>query len=406
MRLTTTTIKTLALPAGVSDRIYFDDTLPGFGLRLRASGAASWIVQYDVHGKTKKFTLGTPTVLDPNTARNKARNLLASIRLGGDPAKEKQQAKQQAAETFGALLVRAEPQGYLAIKQAKSKAGSRTFKEAERHLVKYAKALHRTPVKDVDRRAVSALVAAVASKNGPIAANNMLGTLSGYFTWLIREGLIDVNPASYANKAVANGPRDRVLAPEEYRTISTVLGDSDYADIFRVLAYTGARKTEIGSLRFDEIDFEKGVIELPASRTKNSQPHVIPLVPQVLAILQARPANGREFVFGYGRGFTGWAWAKRALDARTGPMPAWVLHDLRRFVSTNMHDKLGVAPHVVEAILGHIAGFKSGVAGVYNKASYLDERRRALEKWAAYLDEIVSGKRAPAKVVAIGPRQG
>ena len=397
MRLTTATIRALALPPGATDKTYFDDGLPGFGLRLRASGAVSWVVQYDFGGKTKKVTLGTPAILDPGAARTKAKDILAAVRLGIDPAADKRQAQERAAETFGALLVR-----YFVFKQAKAKPGSRSFKEVERHLAKYAKPLHARPLMTIDRRAVAGLVSAIASKAGPSAANNMLGSLSGYFTWLIREGLLEgVNPASYVNKAVANKGRDRVLTPSEFAKIWNALGDSDYADIFKLLTYTAARKTEIGALRWDEIRFEESVIELPASRTKNGKPHIIPLVPQALAILQARPINDREYVFGYGRGFTGWAWAKRALDERVGPMAPWVLHDLRRFFSTVAHDQLGVPPHIAEACLGHIAGFKSGVAATYNRASYLDERRRALEKWRAYLDEVVSGKRASAKVVRL-----
>jgi len=252
------------------------------------------------------------------------------------------------------------------------------------------------------RRDIAALMSTIASRNGATAANCMLGSLSGYFTWLIREGLIEgANPAAYVNKAVASKSRDRVIAPEEFRTIWSALGDSDYADVFRILVYTAARKTEIGSLRWSEIDFDAAEIRLPGARTKNGKPHVIPLSAPALTILKARPQNGRDFVFGYGKGFTGWAWAKAALDERTGPLEPWVLHDLRRFFSTNAHDKLGVPPHIVEACLGHVSGFKSGVSGVYNKATYLDERRRALEKWAAFLEGIIAGKQPTAKVVRL-----
>jgi integrase len=404
LKLTTTTIKTLTLPAGVKDKTFWDNDLGGFGLRLREGGATRWVVQYDLGGKTKRVTLGTTTMLELGAARARARDILASVRLGGDPAAEKRQAHERAAETFVVLLSR-----YLPHKQAKAKPGSRSFKEVERHLTKYARTLHTRPIVAIDRRAVAALVSTIAAKAGPAAANNMLGSLSGYFTWLTREGLIDTNPASYVNKAAANKSRDRVLTAGEFREIWNALGDSDYADIFRLLAYTAARKTEIGGLRGDEVDLDHAEINLPALRTKNNRPHVIPLTAPALAILKARPQNGREFVFGTGQGFTGWARAKAALDERIiatrkaagikVSMPGWVLHDLRRFFSTNAHDKLGVAPHIVEACLGHISGFKSGVSAVYNRATYIAERRRALEKWAAFVNEVVTGKRAKAGVV-------
>jgi integrase len=408
LKLTTATIKTLALPAGVRDKTFWDDNLGGFGLRLREGGAARWVVQYDLGGKTKRVTLGTTAMLDLGAARAKARDILAAVRLGNDPAAEKRQAHERAAETFGALLAR-----YLPHKQAQLKAGSRSFKEVERHLTKYARSLHARPVTAIDRGIIAELVSTIASKNGPTAANCMLGSLSGYFGWLIREGLIsDVNPASYVNKAAANKSRDRVLTPDEFREIWNAFGDSDYADIFRLLAYTAARKSEIGGLRWDEVDLDDAAeLRLPASRCKNGKPHVIPLSDPALAILRARPRNGRDFVFGTGQGYAGWAWAKRALDERIAaarkaagikaPMPPWVLHDLRRFFSTNAHDKLGIQPHIVEACLGHVSGFKSGVSGVYNKADYLDERRRALEKWAGYAEGIVTGKRPAAEVVRL-----
>ena len=396
MKLTTTTIKTLALPAGVRDKTYFDDSLGGFGLRLREGGAARWVVQYDLGGKTKRVTLGTTAMLELGAARAKAKDMLAAVRLGGDPAAEKRQAHERASESFGALLAR-----YLPHKQAQLKTGSRSFKEVERHLTKYARSLHARPVTAIDRRTIAALVATIASKNGPTAANCMLGSLSGYFGWLIREGLIsDVNPASYVNKAAAKKSRERVLTAEEFREIWNALGDSDYADIFRLLALTGARKSEIGGLRWDEIDLGNAVVEIPASRMKANRPHVIPLSGPALEILRRRPRTG-DYVFGRGRGFQGWSARRKALDAAIGSArPDFVLHDLRRLASTVMHEKLGIQPHIVERVLAHV-GHQRGVAGTYNKAEYLAERRRALVRWADYVLAVVTGEESTALVVLL-----
>src|SRR5262245_4973879 len=111
MRLTTTNIKTLTLPPGVKDKTFWDDDLGGFGLRLLEGGSARYVVQYDVGGKTKRVTLD-PALFDFGKARAKAKDLLASVRLGGDPAADKREAHTRAAETFGALLPR-----YLAVQQ-------------------------------------------------------------------------------------------------------------------------------------------------------------------------------------------------------------------------------------------------------------------------------------------------
>ena len=241
MQLTTATIKTLTLPAGVSEKTYFDDEVPGFGLRLRAGGAARFVVQYDIGPKTRRMTLGSLGTLDLGTARKSAKDILAAVRLGRDPAGAKIEARIRVGETFGALLTR-----YLPHKRAQLRA--RSFKEIERHLTKYARSLHAYAVASIDRRSVAALMSTTTTKNGPTAANCMLGSLSGYFTWLAREGLIERNPASYVNKAAENKSRDRVLTEAELRALWAALGDDDYGDIVKLLIYTAARRGEIGGL--------------------------------------------------------------------------------------------------------------------------------------------------------------
>jgi integrase len=395
MKLTAATIKALTLPPGASDKTFWDDELGGFGLRLRTGGSRNWVVQYDIGSKSKRITLGTTAMLDIGTARAKAKDLLASVRLGGDPASEKREARAKAAETFGAILPR-----YLAKQQGERRA--RSFKELERHLVKYARPLHPRALTSIDRRAISGMIATIAERNGPSAAINAYGSLSGYFSWLMREGLLEQNPVLYTNKPEAGAPRDRVLTDDELRTIWSVLGEDDYGDIVKLLVYTAARRHEIGDLRWDELSLDNAVIELPASRMKNSRPHLIPLSAPALAILKKRQRNNREHVFGCGSsGFQGWSWRRKDLDARiAGPRPTWVLHDFRRFASTVMHEQLGIQPHIVERILAHV-GHQSGVAGTYNRSDYIAEKRRALQRWAEHVQAIVTGEPAKAKVVQL-----
>jgi integrase len=71
-------------------------------------------------------------------------------------------------------------------------------------------------------------------------------------------------------------------------------------------------------------------------------------------------------------------------------MPPWRLHDLRRTAATLMAEKLGVLPHIIEAVLNHVSGAKSGIAGVYNRATYADEMRASLCKWADYVEGLVA----------------
>jgi integrase len=122
--------------------------------------------------------------------------------------------------------------------------------------------------------------------------------------------------------------------------------------VVRLLMLTGQRLAEIGALRWSEIT-ENGIV-LPASRTKNSRQHAIPLVPAARAILDARPRRpDRDFIFGRRRDrpLTGWSVCKAVLDGRLGSAVApWVHHDLRRTMATRMAET-GIAPHVIEAVL-------------------------------------------------------
>ena len=139
----------------------------------------------------------------------------------------------------------------------------------------------------------------------------------------------------------------------------------------------------------------------------------MPLSAPALALLRAIPQHeGRQLVFlgRLGKGMTSYSWSKARLDeriaaARGAPLPHWTLHDLRRSVVTLLSEsrerrhKKGhleeietfcfAQPHVVEAIVNYISGVKAGVAGTYNKALYLAERRAALEQWAAHLMSLV-----------------
>ncbi len=109
------------------------------------------------------------------------------------------------------------------------------------------------------------------------------------------------------------------------------------------------------------------------------------------------PREDSDFVFGRGEGgFSGWSQCKGRLDAKLDLAP-WTLHDARRSISTVLHEKFNVPPHVVEAILGHISGHRAGVAGTYNRALYLDQRREALEKYAGHIKGLARAKLAVVK---------
>jgi integrase len=401
MKLTKINIAKVVVPPGKTEIIQFDDDVPGFGLRIRVGGSATWIFQYRQGNKQRRLSLGSAAAIPAQNARTRATELHARVRLGEDPAGQKIESRTRAVETLGSIL-----RPFLLVKKAALKP--RSYEQVERHLLMHAKRLHGLQTTAIDRRTVAALLTELAANNGAGLANSVRASLSAFFSWAMREGLADSNPIIGTNKAVTKGARDRVLTDDELRLIWNALPDSDYGDIMRLLALTGQRREEIGSLRWREIDFDKAVIALPAERTKNGRPHDVALSPAALAILKARPHRvGRDLVFGTGaNGYLGWSNYKLLLDARIatkGTVSPWRLHDLRRTVSTQMHDALGIPPHIVEAVLNHISGHRAGVAGTYNRALYAKDKAVALARWAEHLGAIVSGR--SSKVVAM-PKGG
>jgi integrase len=352
------------------------------------------------------MVLGSTAMLAAHDARSQAQSILAQVKLGGDPAREKQARQDEAEDTIGKLLPR-----FLDWQRQRLKP--RSFIETNRHLVQHAARLHRLPIRTLDRRAVATLLSELTDNNGPGAANRTRGSLSAFCSWAIREGYIDANPVSYTNKAIETGARERVLTDAELARIWRACGDDPYGVVVKLLMLTGARREEIGGLRWSEVDLDEATITLPPPRTKNKREHVIPLVPMARDLIAAQPrridtdGSPCDLVFGRGqRGRGDWSGSRADLDTRiaaTGkPLTAWVLHDLRRTLSTALHgEPFKVPPHVVETLLGHVSGHKAGVAGVYNRAPYLDERRRALTRWARHITALVSGELSTAEVVTL-----
>jgi integrase len=397
MRLTDKTLATLSLRAGEAEHKFFDDDIPGFGLRLRAGGASRWIYQYKIGPRHRRMTLGSTKALTATRARATASDLHARVRLGEDPAGDKAENRIRAGETFKAVL-----DTYMAGQRDQLKPLS--YVQKERHLLKHCHALHVMPLIKIDRRTVAAKLAKVAARSGPIESNRVRASLSAFFSWCISEGYIEANPVTGTNRR-AEKTRDRILSDAELKAIWTATaGADDYSAIVRLLLLTGCRADEIGSLSWPEVFGDR--IVLPGARTKNSRDHIVPLSAPAQTILEARPKMlNRDFVFGRphnNAGFTGWSACKVLLDERIKASRAkienWCNHDLRRTVATRMGE-LGVAPHIIEAVLNHVSGHKHGVAGIYNRATYADEKQAALILWADHLMSVVEGK--ARKVVAL-----
>jgi len=402
MKLTTANIRTLTLPAGKREAIFFDADIPGFGLRLREGGSRSFVFQYRVGTKQRRIVLGKVSASDIGKVRDTAKDLHAKVRLGGDPAGDRAENRAKATETFEAVAAT-----YLTHQRINLRP--RSYVDIERHLLKHAKALHGLQLAKIERRDIAACITAVAKNSGPVTGNRVRTSLSGFFSWAIRAGLVDANPVSNTNRHEEKS-RDRVLSPAELRLIWNALRVDHYGAILKLLALTAQRPGEIAGLRWSEIDLEKSIIVLPGERTKNHRTHVVPLSLAAQVILKAQPRRAtragklRDLIFGLGeQAFSGWSNSKERLDAtileeqrkqdpNAKPLPHWTPHDLRRSAATHMANELDIEPHIIEAVLNHISGHKSGVAGIYNRAPYERHKRAALDRWAEYLLALVEGR--------------
>ncbi|HTW70761.1 MAG TPA: site-specific integrase [Acetobacteraceae bacterium] len=393
----------------MSDVIYWDEDMPSFGLRCLRPGAGKdgkekagtrrYIVQYrTTDGTQRRVRLGDPKVVSLEDAKDKARDLLAQVQLGGDPQRDRKDARH--APRVSELV-----DDYL--KAAEKRLRERSYAETGRHLRQHAKPLHSRPANAVDRREIAELLASVAEHSGGVTANRVRSSLSAMWTWAVMEGRQEQNPVAATRKPTAEASRERVLTDWELAAIwKATGGDHDHDRIVRVLMLTAARRDEVGRMEWSELDGDLWTV--PGKRTKNGLPHELPL--PALAVAQLPKRQG-DCVAVFGKketGFSGWSRCKARLDGRLlaqlvkafkqdhGRAPrkdevklaTWTLHDLRRTVATWLNEH-GELPHVVEAVLNHVSGAaKRGVAGTYNRALYREQKRTALAHWAKHVAEL------------------
>jgi integrase len=208
--------------------------------------------------------------------------------------------------------------------------------------------------------------------------------------------------------------RDRALSDAEIRWLweACEAVGWPFGPLVKLLVLTAQRRDEVAGMERPEIDLAKQNWTMPREKAKNNRAHEVQLSDAVIAVLKAVPRVGDGLVFTM-TGTTpvsGFSRVKARIDAamlaakrdelgeKCEPVPAWTLHDLRRTAATGMA-RLNFPPHVVDKVLNHVSGTIRGVAAVYNRFEYIDERRAALEAWGRYVTNLVSP--APANVVAI-----
>ena len=398
----------LVVPAGARDVQVFDDELPGFGIRkfapneMRPNGFASYFVKFNVGRQQRRKTLGKVLRGNLRAMRLEASTILAKARLGTDVVAEARAAAAKNTVTLGEVVPK-----YLEARVTELRP--RSYSETKRYLERSWLSLHEHPIDAITRQQVVSVVDDVERDSGKVTADRARVALSGLFGWAIDRGYLDSNPTLHIRSRAQNGARQRVLSEAEIVEVWKACDpEDDFGRIVRLLILTGQRRSEVGDLSWSEIDLDKRQIDLPAHRTKNARPHIVPLGDEALSILKGIVReDGRDLVFGRGAGgFGGWGKAKTELctqiakasaraahKAQGKPMAGWTLHDLRRSFVTHVSEHGLAQPHVVEAIVNHVSGYKGGVAGVYNRAAYAGEKRQALELWGAHVAALVEGRK-------------
>jgi integrase len=385
MKLTAKSIMTLTTDK--PDAVFWDDSLPSFGLRVRG-GSRHWLIQYRHGASQHRESLGDVRKVTLEAARAVARKKFALLEVGTDPLTEKKQAK--AEQAMARLTLGAVADRYFDARRDIVRRS--TYVAAGRHLAVHWAPLRERPIGAIGRAEVAARLQELVPQHGRIAAARARATLSALYGWAQREGLVENNPVVATNNPDEMAKaRERVLADNELAAIWNAAGDDDFGRIVKLLILTGCRRSEIGSLKWADIDLDSGALKIPPERIKNGRTFEIALPSPALDILHSAPRReGREHIFGTsGPGFTKWSVATAALRLRIDPpLEAWRIHDLRRTFRTGV-GRLGVQPHIAELLINHVKG---GVEAVYDRGRYEREKTAALALWAEHVLAVVEGR--------------
>jgi integrase len=403
VKLNEETIKNLPVPITGNRVTYFAGAVlqgaqapRGFGVRVTASGAKSFIVNYRIKAREYRFTIGQYPDWSALRAVREARNLRQRIDRGENPL----DARAPVPTTKTVAVVLDEFMERYVEKEAKLRSAD-YIKRAFEQLAKPS--IGKIGVYELRRSDIARLLDKIADERGLVMADQTLAFLRKAFNWYagkddefrspIVRGMSRTKPRERA--------RSRVLSDEEIRAIWPALGEAGtFGALVKTLLLTAQRRDEVANMSRGEIG-KDWIWSIPAERYKTKKPNFVPLSKVALAVIEAQPTmDGCEHVFPsrVKTTFSGFGKAKAKLDravlaamrantgAKVDPIPNWTLHDLRRTAKTLMV-RAGVRPDISERVLGHVI---AGVEGTYDRHSYADEKRDALEKLAAMIERIIN----------------
>ena len=371
MRFSDATLRSLPMPRA-GQKLYTDDTLPGFGLRVSPK-AKTFVLT--VGTERQRITIGRYPIVSLAQAREKAKRILAERQLG---------IVHKPSPSFA--TVREE---YLAFRDDRVRLATR---QADDYLFKPFSALSQKKIADITPEVIEKIIDGL---HAPSTRRHAFLRIKGLFNYAVKRGYLDRSPTDRLDCPADQEPRERVLSEAELRTVmqkARAYGHP-FGTIVELLILTGQRRQQIGGLNRSFVDFGAGTITWPPALMKTGRRHTIPLGAMTRATLEKTPTDrdGYFFPSQAGGGFVGWSYHAERFQRACG-FSDWVLHDLRRTLATYWQE-LGIEIATTEKMLSHSA-VTGGLVGIYQRSSYLAQMRAAVEKWEAKLASLFASRAA------------
>ena len=389
-----------------------DGIVSGLYLVVQPSGAKSWALRYRYAGKPAKLTLGRWPVMKLAEARTAAADAVEVVESGENPAAAKRAtkaARHEAAldnrDRFGSVV-----ELFLKRHASRNRRADDVARMFRREVMD---AWGERKIHEITRRDVIDVLDGIVDRGSPVTANRLRAYLNTLFNWAKGRDIVQANPLDGVKPPAPEKPRDRVLSDAEiglFWRASEALGQP-FGPLFRLCLLTGQRRGEVAGMTDREISGDWWTI--PAVRSKNGDEHTVPLSEAAQAALadvrRIKGKAGYVFTTTGDNPVSGFTRASDRLRAKMVEIASadaggavevapFTLHDLRRTAATGMAG-LGFPPHIVEAVLNHRSGTRRGVAGVYNRFDYADEKRAALDAWGRHVRALVEGQ--PGNVVEL-----
>ena len=353
----------------------------GLQLRSSPSGTKTFSFVFRLGPRMGRATIGKYPENELRFARSKADEFRKLVAQGIDPRVEKRTKRTEQEMTLE-LMVNEFIEEYAKIK-------TKSWKQAESNLRLYLISKHATaPISTITRSHIKTILKELNNQGKKVTANRALAHMSRFFNWLVAEEYLQYSPAAKIEKEYEELEREHVLRDAEIKAIwmATTSLSRPYNAWIKLLLLCGQRRGETASIRRSQI--VDGCWHLSGSDTKNGRPNIIPLSSQAQALVDLLLEQSGNYLIKTDRigdkPINGFSKVKRQMDKLSG-VNGWRMHDVRRTVSTNL-TKLGVDRFILQKILNHT---ETGTTKIYDRYSYMNEKREALQRWADRLDEIV-----------------